>query len=324
MKIAIVKLSALGDIVHSMIVLQYIKKHIPNSQIFWFCEEVFCPILSNNPHINQVIALNIKKLKKSFSFDLLKNQISVLKSFGTFDIVIDMQGLLKSAIVSKLIPSKITVGFDKNSIREKVATFFYDKKINIDYTENVIKRNMTIIFESILNQSFDEKYILEKEPFLFFNQNQTLDLEDGFILFVVGASTQNKIYPKENFLELANMIDSSIYICWGNKSEENIANYLEQNSNKIKKLPKTTLDELKYIISKSTIVIGGDTGPTHMAWAMNIPSITIFGNTPAYRNTYTTNINKTISSNSTVNPLKIDKTDYTIRDIKPQDIYSLI
>ena len=68
------------------------------------------------------------------------------------------------------------------------------------------------------------------------------------------------------------------------------------------------------------MVIGGDTGPTHIAWALNIPSLTLFGPTPGYRNTYITKINKIIESNSKVDPYKINKDDYSIRDIDVQEI----
>ena len=71
------------------------------------------------------------------------------------------------------------------------------------------------------------------------------------------------------------------------------------------------------------MVIGGDTGPTHMGWALNIPSITIFGNTPEYRNTYITNINKVIKSDSKVDALKLDYNDYSINEIDVDEIANL-
>ena len=70
-------------------------------------------------------------------------------------------------------------------------------------------------------------------------------------------------------------------------------------------------------------MVGSDTGPTHMAWALNIPSITLFGPTPGYRNTCTTNINKIIESKSKVNPSKINKNDYSINNINVGDIVQL-
>ena len=77
------------------------------------------------------------------------------------------------------------------------------------------------------------------------------------------------------------------------------------------------------LIAQVDLVIGSDTGPTHMAWALNIPSITLFGPTPGYRNTYITNINKTIESESEVNPIKINKSDDSIKNITVSDISKL-
>ena len=71
------------------------------------------------------------------------------------------------------------------------------------------------------------------------------------------------------------------------------------------------------------LVIGSDTGPTHMAWALNVPSITLFGPTPGYRNTYITSINKIIESDSEVDPNKIDKNDYSIKNIIVDDIVKI-
>ena len=77
------------------------------------------------------------------------------------------------------------------------------------------------------------------------------------------------------------------------------------------------------MISQVNLVIGSDTGPTHIAWALNVPSITLFGPTPGYRNTYITNIHKIIESGSTVNPKKIDRSDHSIQHIKVSDISKL-
>jgi len=83
------------------------------------------------------------------------------------------------------------------------------------------------------------------------------------------------------------------------------------------------LNSLKTIIKDSSFVIGADTGPTHIAWAMNVASITIFGNTPEYRNTYITKINKVITSSSKVDALKLDKKDFSINEIDENEIYKL-
>jgi len=325
-KIAIVKLSAMGDIIHAMVALQYIKKNFPNILIDWFVEESFSKILENNPHINNIYKVNLKSIKKN-KLELF-NQIKLIKEYSknSYDLVIDAQGLIKSAVVSRLL-GKNVAGFDKNSIREKVATLFYNKKVSIPYDENTIDRNVKVL-SSPLGFDITSKMILEKEPFLFFKDENPiiydfLDKEKKNVVFVIGASLESKVYPKEKFAKIIDSLDENCLIVWGTKSEKNRAEFI-QNCSKGKVLPKLDLNSLKSLIKNCNLVVGNDTGPTHMAWALNIPSITIFGNTPGYRNTYSTNINKTIESKSKVNPSKLNRNDFSIRDIKEQDIVEII
>jgi heptosyltransferase-1 len=77
------------------------------------------------------------------------------------------------------------------------------------------------------------------------------------------------------------------------------------------------------LVSKVDLVIGADTGPTHFAWALNIPSIILFGPTPGNRNTIASETNQIIESKSRVNPSKIDRNDYSIKDIEVEEIINL-
>ena len=98
---------------------------------------------------------------------------------------------------------------------------------------------------------------------------------------------------------------------------------LKELSPKINICNKVSLDSLIFLISKFDLVIGSDTGPTHISWALNIPSITLFGSTPGYRNTLSSSIHRIIESDSYVNPNKIDKNDYSIKTIDVQDLISV-
>lgn len=315
----------MGDVIHAMVVLQFIKKQIPSCQIDWIVEDGFKGVLENNPHIDNILAVNLKSIKKKKSE--IFNQIKLLNEYAKnqYDIVIDAQGLIKSAIVAKIVGEKKVgskiVGFDKDSTREGIASWFYNETVNIAYDKNVIDRNCTLISKS-LDISISKEDILNKEPFLY---SEKIDNDSGNnILFVVGASKENKMYPKELFLEIANNLQyEKIEVVWASEEENKIAHYLEQNGSNICMCEKMNLDKLKLKIQSSKLLIGADTGPTHMAWALNIPSITIFGPTPAYRNTYETSINKTIKSNTKVDPLKLDYNDYSINKIDPQDIANL-
>ena len=323
-KICIVKLSAMGDIIHAMVALQFIKKNFPNSKIDWIVENGFKAVLENNAHIDNILPVNLKSIKLN-KMEIF-NQIKILNQYAknNYDLIIDAQGLIKSAIVSKILArgdvSTKIIGFGKDSIREGLSSWFYDQTVTIPYENNVIDRNIEVLCKS-LNIIVSEKELIKKSSFLFSEDNNTSKANN--IIFVVGASKPNKIYPKEKYLGVAQLLKEEILVVWGNEEEFLIAEWLSSESNFIKTAPKGNLNDLKRTISQSRLVIGSDTGPTHMAWALNIPSITIFGNTPEYRNTYVTDINKVIKSESKVNPLKLDKNDFSIKNIKENDIVIL-
>ncbi len=322
MKIAIVKLSALGDIVHAMVVLQFIKESIPHCSIDWIVEERFRAVLEHNPHIETIHCVNLKALKK----DKLKffPELKKLKKYAknNYDIVIDLQGLLKSAIVSKILGPN--VGFDKNSIREKIAAIFYEKSFFVPYAQNVISRNADLTALS-LKFAITQNQIQDKDPFLFYSEEDEKKTEDFLtqdqknIIHILGSSWKSKIYPKEKFVEIIQKLEGNHLLLWGSKEEEVYADDIEALTN-AKKLPSLNLNELKALISKADLVIGGDSGPTHFAWALNRPSITIFGPTPSKRNVLCTDTNRVIDCEKEIDPLKLDKKDYCIRSIDPDRI----
>ena len=325
MKIAIVKLSALGDIVHGMVVLQFIKKNYPESEIDWFVEKRFFGVLENNPHINQIHEVSLKSVNKSKSLFLIWKELRKISKFGKYDLVIDMQGLVKSALVARMIPSIITLGFDQSSLRESLAAKFYNQTYKIDYAENIIKRNMALVSRA-LELPIDQEDILNKQPFLYSSQKYSFNSISNTkknVALIPGASYPSKSYPSEKFAQLTTQIDANFLIIWGNETEKIIAAEIKDLSPNIHILERLSLDGLISLIAQVDLVIGSDTGPTHMAWALNIPSITLFGPTPGYRNTYITNVNKTIESESEVNPSKINRSDDSIKNIKVSDISKL-
>lgn len=324
MRIAIVKLSAMGDIVHAMVALQFIKKHNPDIKIDWFVEKAFYLVLENNPDIDNIYPLNLKAIKKDKKQLLVEIKKVKQYSKNRYDLIIDAQGLVKSAIVSRLL-GKNVAGFDKNSTRESVASFLYKKVVSSDYSKNVIERNLDVILTP-LSIFYARENILDKKPFLFYNENEELDKflseKKKNILFIVGASWPSKMYSNEKFAKISNILNENVLIAWGSEEEKEIAEFICSKSNS-KILPKLTLNDLKCMVSKVDLVIGNDTGPTHMSWALNIPSITIFGCTPGKRNTYETKINKIIESKSIVNPEKLNRDDFSIIDIDENKIVKI-
>ena len=325
MKIAIVKLSALGDIVHAMIVLQFIKNFNKEISIDWIVEERFKELLEFNPDIDNVHVVNLKNAKEKKSLTLFFKQLFNLHKLNRYDLVIDFQGLIKSGILTKLIPSKLSIGFERSSLREPVAALFYNKTFKISYSTNVIDRNIALIAFA-LDININKKNILNKQPFLHSSQDYVFnffskDLPN--IILILGASFLSKCYPIEKYAEITKLINANFIAVWGNEEEKQLAKNLVEMSPAVTIAYKLSLDSLISVVQNANLVIGSDTGPTHLAWALNKPSITLFGPTPGYRNSCITNKNKVIESNSQVNPNKINKNDFSIKNIQVNDIVKI-
>jgi len=197
--------------------------------------------------------------------------------------------------------------------------------VDIAYDANTIERNVKVLSEP-LGVEISKTMVLNKKAFLFYKDDAEieayLDKEKKNIIFVIGSTWESRNYPKEKFTDIANSLKENVLIVWGNESEKNRAEWIEAHSDHAKVLPKMDLNGLKCIIAKADLLIGNDTGPTHMAWGLNIPSVTIFGPTPVSR-VYETDMNKVVKSKSSVDPFKLDKNDFSIQEIDATEIITI-
>jgi len=322
MRIAIVRLSAMGDIIQSMLVVQIIKSKINNVIIDWIVDDSFCELVSLNEEIDNVISVNLKEIKlcndKISNLKLLYKKLINLKKY---DLIIDLQGLIKSAIIARIIKSDKTIGFDWKSTREPLASTLYSEKYFFSYFDNVFDRYLGLISKT-LSISIEEKEISNKKPIFGRNTNQ-FKTKRVLIALVVGASFKSKIYSVDGYKKIISALDADFICLWGSYEELITARELKKNNSRVKVPDKTSFKDLVKIVNSCSLVIGGDTGPTHLAWAQNIPSITLFGPTPSYRNMMETDINKKLESEENINLKKISKTSKSIYKIKSNEIINL-
>jgi len=201
----------------------------------------------------------------------------------------------------------------------------YKHAFFVPYEKNVIERNIALVKEG-LSLEVEEDYLEKKQPFLYFlvedKEKISSYIAQHTIVHILGSSWASKVYPKEKFVEIIDALEGNHLLVWGNDEELRSAEYIADKTN-AKVMPKMNLNVLKALISEADLVIGGDSGPTHFAWALNRPSITIFGPTPSDRNTLVTKINKVIDCGKEINPLKLDKQDFCIKHIESSKIISL-
>ncbi|OLR43132.1 lipopolysaccharide heptosyltransferase I [Helicobacter pylori] len=324
MKIAIVRLSALGDIIVSAVFLVAIKERFTNAQIEWFVDERFGAILEHSPYIDKLHPIALKSALTTF------NPLKIFKLFKSlrayeYDIVIDMQGLIKSALITQMLKAPKKVGFDCTSAREGLSAFFYSQKVSIAYNESVLKRNFTLLSCALNLPQKEISEGLNSRSKVFSYQDSpkidalSLNKNKPKILFVLETSKINKTYPIERFKELALALENfQICLLWHASEDKATALYgALKNQRDVLLLPKLTLNEVKALLFKMDLIIGGDTGITHLAWALQKPSITLYGNTPMERFKLESPINVSLTGNSNAN---YHKKDFSIQNIEPKKI----
>ncbi len=308
----------------SAVFLALIKERFTNAQIEWFVDERFGAILEHSPYIDKLHPIALKSALTTF------NPLKIFKLFKSlrayeYDIVIDMQGLIKSALITQMLKAPKKVGFDCTSAREGLSAFFYSQKVSIAYNEPILKRNFTLLSHALNLPKKEISESLSSRSKVFSYQDSpkidalNLNKNKLKILFVLETSKINKTYPIERFKELALALENfQICLLW--HADETKANALYgalKNQLDVLLLPKLTLNEVKALLFKMDLIIGGDTGITHLAWALQKPSITLYGNTPMERFKLESPINVSLTGNSNAN---YHKKDFSIQNIEPKKI----
>lgn len=309
-RILIIRLTSLGDIIHTYPMVYDIKHNINNVKIDWLVDESFAEVVKLNPLINKVIAIPLRQWKKNkllFVFNLIK-WLKSLK-YIKYDYIIDSQGLIKSAMLSKYFIG-MHYGFDKESVREKLATIFYDRTFKIEKNQLAVNKNRE------LASKIFEYNISDKINFGITNAFPSLnDYNCKYIIFFHACSNDKKKYPIELFAKLANNLisyNNNIFIIlpYGNLKEKEQSLLIQNKVTKKEQvvIPKEifSFSELHSLIYNSEFVFGVDTGLTHLANALNKPLIAIFTHTnPKRTGIIESNIAKNIGGNQNIPSIDI-------------------
>jgi heptosyltransferase-1 len=321
MKIAFVRLTSLGDIILAMAVLQVVRRRLPECHITWVAERRFADILDHNPDIRQIIRVDLKDLKRKKSLSALRAEYRSLASCGGFDVVIDLHGMVKSAVVAACLGG-VRYGFARQMRKEPLAGLFYNYPVQVPLDLPAVCRYATLATQS-LGLDFREDELCPPKPYLFWGAGDSAATDEYFaagkrnILLVPATSASYKNYPPEKIARIANSLQENIMICHGNQQEFLAASLIAERASNVRVLPRLNLNQLKAAVGRCDLVIGGDSGPTHIAWASGIPSLTLFGATPVC--ICPTDRNWVIKTPSRVNLRKHDATDRSVADI-PEDV----
>jgi lipopolysaccharide heptosyltransferase I len=289
-KILIVRLSAIGDVIHSLPTAYALRRKHPNAQIDWLVEEQAYPLVKLNPYIDNVIVLPRKRWKKLINKDFIKG----IKSFFSFfkklraenyDITLDLQGLFKSAISSFLISPNLRMG---PADGRELSTLFYQAKIDPPQ-KKVHRIKKYLHFAAALDAEINEiNYGLKLTPVIksrvgrLFEENR-INTNSKIVIINPFTNWESKNWFLESYFKLANELIKNGYhvIFTGSQDDKEAIDSFEaaEKENYSNLAGKTDLQELAEVYRRANLYIGGDTGPTHLAAAIGIPVVALMGPT---------------------------------------------
>ncbi|MCF7954641.1 MAG: glycosyltransferase family 9 protein [Phycisphaerae bacterium] len=287
-KILIIKPSALGDIAQSLPALASIRKSFPDAEISWLVRKEFAPLLEMAGDLDKIIIFERKFLGKWFKNP--KAFAELLRFFKTlsspkFDLVIDLQGLFRTALFARITGCKKRFGMKR---ARECASMFYTHKVPIDsdcvHMLDIINKIITSagVTETVFRYdlTIDEQTISSTDQLI----AENVGGDKNYAVFVTGAAHANKCWPAEKFAELADRVhkeyDLSIIAIGTNIDKPGIEDLKSLAETDVIDLAgKTNIKVLAALMSKATIVITNDTGPGHIAEAVGAPVVMIFGPT---------------------------------------------
>ena len=312
MKILIIKPSSLGDIIHSLPFLKAIKNTFPDACIEWVISKNLKEILETNPLIDRLIVFDkdswkqLKNLPKTLKE--IAGLVKTLKA-NQYDVVVDLQGLLRSGIITFFAPSPVKIGF--KHAREG-SSFFYNKKISVNKSVHAVDKYLEVAkairqglgvgsdrpaYRTGRLDSEDQgpgkiEFPLNVDKTAAENIKKLLGglsaigrsasggKEKEYAVMVPSARWETKKWPAENFGRLISKLQIQCVLA-GSSADKDVAQEVTDSSSGsiINLCGKTNLKELVALIAGAKVVVSNDSGPMHIAAALGVPVIALFGPT---------------------------------------------
>lgn len=293
MKILIVKLGAIGDIVHTLPALAAMREAVPGAEIAWAVETRSAEILRQNPFIHNLIEIDTRRLRGGRAignFPELGRQVREIKR-DAFDIALDFQGLLKSATIAKLSGARRRWGFARRDLREPASRVFLTDIVKIPPRTHIIRKNLVLVAEA-LGIPFSNnglKFPIATDESHFSEASRIIDRAGPkFAILNPAGGWVTKLWPAERFGQLADRIwerHGLVSLVVTGPKERQLSDGVIRSSRSGKAAPvRPSLKGFFELAKEASIYVGGDTGPTHLAVAAGAPIVGIFGPTEWWRN----------------------------------------
>lgn len=287
MRILLVKTSSLGDVIHNLPVVSDVRKAFPDAQIDWLVEESFAEIPLLHPGVRTVIPVALRRWRKSlFKADTwheMREFYAALRR-ESYDVVIDTQGLLKSALLTRLARGR-RAGYATASAREPVAAWFYETTVRVAKDQHAVQCNRQLVAGALgyaLSDASPADYGLAASTIAKMPMAPMMPasaVAHDTVLLLTATSRADKLWPEALWQALGCAFAAHGLICLlpsGNRVESERATRLAQAIPGAVALPLLSLRELAGYCAAARLVVGVDTGLVHLAAAMGRPTLALF------------------------------------------------
>ena len=278
MKLLAIRLSAFGDVIHTIPAVVALRD--AGHEIAWAVERPYRELIELVADV-ETVPVSMKQW--------IRHPAGILEArrrLRGFDATIDFQGLLKSTTIAILSGARRRYGFARDVIREKGASLFINRPVKIDESRHVVEWNLDLARG--VDPSIGGVPSVDFNPFA-----EEWDAPSNAIVLLPGAGKANKLWPAERFRELARLLGDDVLVAWG-PGERELAESIGARL-----APPTTLRQLAHLLRRAQLVIGGDTGPLHLAAALGTRVIGLFGPTNPLRNGPYGQVGNCVESRST-------------------------
>jgi lipopolysaccharide heptosyltransferase I len=276
----IVRLGSLGDVIHGIPVAAALRAARPDAQIDWLVDPRYVEVLNLVSVLSRPIGVNPRG-----SRSILLRVIGDLRR-TRYDAALDLQGLIKSAVLARAAGAAQTIGLTRAHLRESAASLFYSRRVDPD-ARHVVYKNLALL-EALGISCHEAEFPLRIPRSAVADAVSARCGDDGYMLLNPGAAWPNKRWPPDRFGDLAAAIRDATgmrsIVLWG-PGEQSLAEAVVSASRGSAELsPQTTVSDLFALASRARAVVAGDTGPLHIAAAVGAPVVALFGPTFPERN----------------------------------------
>lgn len=276
-RILFVKLSSLGDVVHHLPAVTELREHRPEVHVAWAVEEAYAELVKLHPAVSEVFPVGLRSLRGNV-LDLTRwrriTQTRRALAEGRWDYVVDTQGLLKSALITRAARG-VAFGLDRKSAREGIAARFYDVKIPVARNLHAVERNRRLVAEIFgYEVRGAARYGLVPPP-----ERPPWAPQGAYAVLLHAASRADKRWPQERWIALAQLLSQSGYATvfpGGTPAERAAAAILAAQVPGGLTAPAMGMGEAAALLAHAALVAGVDTGLTHLAVALARPTVGIF------------------------------------------------